>query len=174
MRTIRSMYYDNVDERLPKTQAATMAALGFRDALIQDNATGTGHGAWLDQISFIPGVPPTITGHPVSQSVSAGANVTFSVTATGAAPLSYQWQFNGVNRTGATDSTLVLPGVTTNQSGPYQVIVTNVAGAITSTVAALSAGSSSRSESATGTIAVRSTKQEHRSSPLTPMSRSPR
>ena len=38
-----------------------------------------------------------ITGQPSAQNVCAGANPTFSVTATGDGTLTYQWQTNGVN-----------------------------------------------------------------------------
>src|SRR5262249_21958442 len=49
-----------------------------------------------------PGDPPVITTQPVSQTVSAGANVMFTVGADGAAPLSYQWLKNGAAMAGAT------------------------------------------------------------------------
>src|SRR5207237_3790278 len=45
--------------------------------------------------------PPLITTAPKSQSVKAGANVIFTAAATGTAPLSYQWKFNGVKIPGA-------------------------------------------------------------------------
>jgi len=82
-------------------------------------------------------VPPTISAQPVSQTVSASSNATFSVTATGTTPLSYQWRFNGNPITGATSATLTLSNVQTNQAGNYSVVITNVAGAITSSVASL-------------------------------------
>ena len=83
-------------------------------------------------------VPPSISSQPASLVVLAGSNVTFSVSAAGSAPLNYQWQFHGANQSGATSSSLLLPGVTTNQTGPYQVIVNNAAGSITSALATLS------------------------------------
>ena len=55
---------------------------------------------------------PSITTQPASQTVTAGANVSFSVVATGTAPLSYQWMKNGANITGASSSTLALTAVT--------------------------------------------------------------
>ncbi len=83
-------------------------------------------------------VPPTITTQPVSQAVTAGANVTLSVVATGTAPLTYQWQRDGVNVSGGTAASLALTGVTTNQAGSYLCIVTNLAGMATSVAATLS------------------------------------
>jgi hypothetical protein len=41
-------------------------------------------------------IAPTITTPPANQSVTAGANVSFTVTASGTAPLAYQWRLNGV------------------------------------------------------------------------------
>jgi len=80
---------------------------------------------------------PAITAQPVSQTVSASSNATFSVTATGTAPLSYQWRFNGTPIANATNATLALSNVQTNQAGSYSVVITNVAGTITSSVASL-------------------------------------
>ena len=81
-------------------------------------------------------VPPTITVPPESQTTNAGANVSFSVTATGTAPLSYQWRQDGVPLSGQTSNVLVFSAVTTNDAGSYDVVVTNVAGSVTSSPAA--------------------------------------
>ena len=72
--------------------------------------------------------PPSITGPPVSQTVSAGANVTFTTTATGTAPLAYSWKFNGAAIASATTSRLQLANVQTTNAGTYMVTVTNSAG----------------------------------------------
>jgi hypothetical protein len=45
---------------------------------------------------------PFFTQHPATQTVAQGANVTFTVTVTGSAPLTYQWKFNGVDIPGMT------------------------------------------------------------------------
>ncbi len=85
----------------------------------------------------LPNTPPTIAIPPQSQTVIEGSNVTFTVTASGAPPLSYQWQFNGTNQDGATASVFTLPGVTTNQAGEYTVTVTNAFGSTNSAAATL-------------------------------------
>jgi RHS repeat-associated protein len=72
---------------------------------------------------------------PVNQTVSQGVNVTNSVTAMGVAPLNYQWYFNGISVAGANSSTLVLPNIQVTNEGNYCVIVTNVTGCMTSSVA---------------------------------------
>jgi hypothetical protein len=81
--------------------------------------------------------PPAIVTQPQSHTVPSGAGVTFNVTASGSAPLSFQWQFNGADLVGATGATLALSSVTTNQAGTYSVVVTNLAGSVTSSNAAL-------------------------------------
>ena len=82
-------------------------------------------------------IAPTITTQPVAQTVTAGANVSFTVAATGTAPLSFQWRLNGANLAGATSATLTLTSVTTNQGGSYSCLVSNVAGTTTSSAALL-------------------------------------
>jgi pectate lyase len=86
-------------------------------------------------------VPPSITTQPASQTVNAGSSVTFSVVATGTAPLSYQWKFNGGNITGATSSSLTLNNVQSANAGSYTVLVSNSAGSVTSAAATLTVNS---------------------------------
>ncbi|HXB59122.1 MAG TPA: LamG-like jellyroll fold domain-containing protein [Candidatus Acidoferrales bacterium] len=78
-----------------------------------------------------------ITGQPQSQTVPAGGNAFFEVTAGGSQPLSYQWQFNGTIITGGTSPTLTLTNVQSAQEGGYSVVVSNSLAAATSSVAAL-------------------------------------
>jgi Ig-like domain from next to BRCA1 gene/MBG domain (YGX type)/Immunoglobulin I-set domain/Immunoglobulin domain len=80
---------------------------------------------------------PQILAQPANQAVLPGASASFTVLATGVAPLSYQWLFNGSALQGDTSATLLLPAVATTDSGGYSVVVTNAYGAITSAVATL-------------------------------------
>src|ERR1019366_5068480 len=82
-------------------------------------------------------VPPGITTQPQSLTVTQGQSASFSVVASGTAPLSYQWSLNGTALSGATSSTLTLTNVPTTYAGSYAVVVTNVAGSVTSAVATL-------------------------------------
>jgi hypothetical protein len=82
-------------------------------------------------------VPPAITTHPQSQTVTQGVNVAFSVVASGSTPLRYQWNLNGTALSGATSPALALTNVQTTDAGSYMVVVTNVAGSVTSAVAVL-------------------------------------
>ncbi len=82
-------------------------------------------------------VPPSLAEQPQSQSVFTGGDATFFVTAEGTEPFSYQWRLNGVNIPGATESSYPLINAQTNDAGNYSVVVTNVAGSVTSSNALL-------------------------------------
>lgn len=83
-------------------------------------------------------VAPYITMQPVNQTVAAGQTATFSVAASGTAPLSYQWQMNNSNITSATAATYTTPGTMTANSGEtFRVMVSNSAGSVTSNAATL-------------------------------------
>jgi invasion protein IalB len=83
-------------------------------------------------------VAPSITTQPTSQTVTAGQTATFSVTATGTAPLSYQWQKNGTAISGATSSGYTTPSTTISDNGAqFTVVVSNSAGTVTSNAATL-------------------------------------
>ena len=77
---------------------------------------------------------PQITTQPTNQTVNAGANVSFSVVATGTATLTYQWKKNGVNIGGATSATYTIPTAATGDAGTYTVQVSGTcAPSVTST-----------------------------------------
>jgi len=82
-------------------------------------------------------VPLAITTQPTNQFANTGESVTFAVVAAGPQPLSYQWNFNGTNISGATNTLLTLSDVTTNNNGVYAVTVANPSGSITSSNAVL-------------------------------------
>jgi uncharacterized delta-60 repeat protein len=79
----------------------------------------------------VPGAP-AITAQPQSQTVAAGSRIVFSVTATGAEPLFYQWRYNGHPLADAKQSTLTLGDLQFSQSGGYSVMVSNALGIVTS------------------------------------------
>jgi hypothetical protein len=82
--------------------------------------------------------PPTITGQPLDQTVIAGQTATFSVTAAGTAPLSYQWQSGAAAIKGATSASYTTAATTTSNSGSqYSVVVSNSLGTVTSNSATL-------------------------------------
>jgi hypothetical protein len=83
-------------------------------------------------------VAPYINTQPANQTVTAGQTATFNVTASGTAPLSYQWQKNGADITGATSASYTTLATTTADSGEqFRVVISNSAGNATSNTATL-------------------------------------
>src|SRR5438876_4245512 len=81
---------------------------------------------------------PSITSQPGSQSVTAGQTASFSVAATGTAPLNYQWKKNGVAVNGAISSAYSTPATSNSDNGgQFTVVVSNSAGSVTSSAAIL-------------------------------------
>ncbi|WP_218938706.1 matrixin family metalloprotease [Oleiharenicola lentus] len=103
------------------------------------DTVGADNGGLTLNLNFnsVGGTLPSITTQPASATVNTGATVSFSVVATGTAPLSYQWQLGGVAITGATSDTYSISSVTANQAGSYSVLVSNAAGSVTSNAATL-------------------------------------
>ena len=83
-------------------------------------------------------MPVSITAQPANQTVTVGQTATFSVTATGTAPLTYQWQENGSNISGANAASFTTPATASTDNGAkFDVTVSNYAGSVTSTMATL-------------------------------------
>ncbi|MDD5141086.1 MAG: immunoglobulin domain-containing protein, partial [Verrucomicrobiales bacterium] len=80
---------------------------------------------------------PAITNPPASLSVVVNSNATFTVGASGDAPLVYQWFFNGTNAVGLNTNELALANVQGTNAGGYTVVITNSFGSVTSAVATL-------------------------------------
>ncbi len=126
---------------------ANSASLTIISALVGDNdtysvvASGVGPSETASATLQVF-VTPTIATQPASSTVNAGTVASFSVVANGTAPLSYQWKKlvngtptdinNGANISGATSATLYLTNVVNADATNYLVVVTNVAGSVTS------------------------------------------
>ncbi len=80
-------------------------------------------------------LPPVILQEPANTAQTNGGSVIFQVSAAGLAPITYQWQINGVNIAGATSSSLTLSGVNAGSNGNYSVVATTTGGSITSSLA---------------------------------------
>ena len=78
---------------------------------------------------------PVILEEPTDQSARAGGTVTFSSEGVGVAGVQYQWQFNNVDITNATNATLTLMNVSAADEGSYQVVISDSAGSVTSDAA---------------------------------------
>jgi len=115
------------------TPATTTTDSGSTFDVVVSNPAGTMTSNAVTLTVSAAVVAPTITTQPASQTVTAGQTATFTVAATGTAPLSYQWQKNGVNIAGAASSSYTTPATTTTDSGStFDVVVTNTAGTVTS------------------------------------------
>ncbi len=91
-------------------------------------------------------VAPAINTQPLNQTVTAGQTASFSVGATGSAPLSYQWQKNSAAISGANSSSYTTPATTSSDNGAqFTVAVSNSAGSVTSSPATLTVNSASAS-----------------------------
>lgn len=115
------------------TNAGVLDSGGY--ALVVSNPWG----AVTSQVAAVRvSIPPVITQHPVSLTVMAGTNATFSVGVTGTAPMLYQWRKNGLDMAGATGEQLTLTNVgSLDGAGYYDVVVANGGGVVTSRVATL-------------------------------------
>ena len=80
---------------------------------------------------------PAISAQPISQVIMDGDSVTFSVSATGAAPMAFQWIKNGVAIAGATGTSYSITGAVPSDAGSYRVVLSNSLGTITSNEAFL-------------------------------------
>ena len=96
---------------------------------------------------------PSITTQPTSATVTAGASVTFTVVASGTAPLTYQWSktVSGVTTaiSGATSASYTIASTVTGDAGAYSVVVTNSAGSATSSAATLTVNAAATAPSIT-------------------------
>ncbi|MBQ7590553.1 MAG: SUMF1/EgtB/PvdO family nonheme iron enzyme [Verrucomicrobia bacterium] len=110
-------------------------------------------------------VKPSITTQPKSQTVNEGSSATFSVTASGTTPLSYQWYKGSSKISGATSASYKISSVKTSDEGSYKVTVSNSAGSVTSSVVTLTVNSTTPTNP-NGT-AVRSVKRSGKSATVT-------
>ena len=114
--------------------ATAPAGTGTVDVTVT-TAGGTSATSSADQFTYVSA--PSITGQPGNQTVTAGNTVSFSVSVTGDAPLSYQWKKDGSNISGETSATLSIANAQASDAGSYTVVVTNGAGSATSNAATL-------------------------------------
>jgi hypothetical protein len=118
------------------SMATTMADNGAQFTVAVTNSMG-GVVSSVAMLSVTP-VAPAITVQPQARSVLSGGSATFTVTATGTAPLLFQWRLNGVPIPGATSASVLTPIVFDAASGwVYDVVISNSAGTTTSAGAVL-------------------------------------
>jgi alpha-tubulin suppressor-like RCC1 family protein len=118
--------------RLTITNVIAADAGDYRVVVNNHQGSATSSNATLTVL-----LPPVITAQPTNQAVNSLNTATFSVTASGTAPLSFQWWFNGLVLPAQTNSSLILTNVQATNAGNYAVVVTNSYGSATSAVATL-------------------------------------
>ena len=124
------------DASAPFSRSAPAIAPGAHSyfAVAYDNQ---GVSATSAVVSVTAIIAPAITQQPQSRTNFISTEATFSVTATGDAPLAYQWRFNNAPIAAATSPSLSVTNVHAPQAGNYTVVITNSGGSITSAVAVL-------------------------------------
>jgi hypothetical protein len=114
-----TFYLQDVSNGLPLTSANTLATV---------------------TVNLTPNGCVAITQQPSSLTRMVGQSATFSVSATGAAPLTYQWRRNGVNIAGATSSSYTITSVAGSDNGAqFSCVVSNPYSTVTSNSATLTA-----------------------------------
>ncbi len=108
----------------------SMGAVAFGGGLIFTLDSNNGIVAYTLTPSSDP-VPPSVVLHPTAKTVFAGNNVTFAAAAAGTAPLRYQWQTNSVPIPNATNAVLTITNAQSGNEAIYDVVITNVAGSVT-------------------------------------------
>jgi len=117
------------------TPATATSDDGAQFTVVVSNAAGN---ITSNAATLTVNTPPSITSQPASQTVTASQTATFSVVATGTAPLSYRWRKSGTTISGATSSTYTTPATTASDNGArFTVVVSNAAGSATSNAAKL-------------------------------------
>lgn len=120
------------------TATLNLSAVGSGDVASYSVAVSNSLGGVISPAATLTvAIPPAVVTPPAGATVLAGSNVTFTVTASGTAPLAYQWLNNGVAISGATSATLTLTGVSAADAANYSVTVTNAVGSVTSAAATL-------------------------------------
>jgi hypothetical protein len=88
------------------------------------------------RVGLLP-IAPSIQTQPQSQTVTAGNSAQFSVTASGRPAVTYQWNLNGAAISGVTGSSYSISSAQSGNAGNYTVVVSNVMGSVTSSMAIL-------------------------------------
>ncbi|HWA85183.1 MAG TPA: immunoglobulin domain-containing protein [Opitutus sp.] len=126
---------DHPDEANQGVSAVMNSHIGDIETPTDDDQDGVAHLYGDGRVP--PPEPPTIIVQPQSYAVNPGDYVLLSVQAGGTDPLSYQWYKDGVAIPGATVNSYSIAAMAESDVGSYSVVVTNVAGQVTSTAASL-------------------------------------
>ena len=115
------------------TFTASNVFVGFWDPFASLSSNNVINFGLVDNVRIdMPAALPAFITQPLAQMVKLGTNTSFTAAATGLPAPNYQWQFNGTNISGATNSTYVLAFVAATNTGYYSVVATNLIGATNS------------------------------------------
>ena len=119
------------------TPTLTLADTGVVYSVVVTN--GAGNVTSSNATIMVNPQPVALTAQPASVAVTAGQTASFSTTATGSVPISYQWRRNGVAIAGATSASYTTPVTTVADTGAlFTVLVSNAANSVASNAATLS------------------------------------
>ncbi|MDF7806560.1 chondroitinase-B domain-containing protein [Pontiellaceae bacterium B12219] len=125
------------DDRILSIANVQLSDAGNYDVIL-NNAYGSATSSVAVVTTFVQTYPPTITTQPTNDTVLTGANATFTVDASGTAPISYQWYFDtSTLLSEETNSSLTLISVDAADEGTYHAVATNPYGTDTSAAATL-------------------------------------
>lgn len=133
---------DPVDRSFFSTYGYPVLAFGNGSALLSARVgpytySARSYNALLQTTASSAASAPVVTYAPTPTAVHRGETAVFAVGASGTGPFSYQWKHDGVAVPGATAPALRLDLVTDAEGGNYSVTITNNAGSVTSSAAAL-------------------------------------
>ena len=129
---ITAAFHCEADEQSLPGEYAIVPVLSDPDGRLINYSTNLQNG-----ILTVTPTLPEITSQPMSLAVGIGSSASFAVTAAGSPPLAYQWFFQSAPILGGTSPDFTISSARLTNSGDYQVVVTNVAGTVTSVVATL-------------------------------------
>src|SRR5437660_696160 len=128
------------------TAATSSSDNGAKFQVVVSNSAGSVTSNAVTLMVNAAAAAPSITTQPVNQTVTVGQTATFTVVATGTAPLSYQWQKNGTAISGATSASYTTAATTSSDNGAqFVVVVSNTAGSVTSNAPTLTSAAAAPS-----------------------------
>jgi len=130
-----AMVINSTDGNIWTRELANIQAVLYGSTRGNGTYVAVGAGGTIARMAYEDAASPNITGQPepASQTVAAGANVTYAAAVAGT-NLQYRWIKNGTPMTdgpgvsGATSASLILTGVDVLDAGIYQLSVFNNAG----------------------------------------------
>jgi hypothetical protein len=120
---------DHPDQAGQSVNAIMNSRVSDLDSLTADDVLGAQ--------ALYPPSSPVIIVQPRTESLTPGGRVTFSVTATGSVPMTYQWERDGGDISSATNASYTIANVEAEHAGAYTVVISNAGGSVTSMTAVL-------------------------------------